>query len=40
MSQEEIRSEGPILTPEETYYMQRRKEELKRLRKKKRNGIV
>jgi hypothetical protein len=40
MSQEEIRSEGPILTPEEIYYMQRRKEELKRLRKKKRNGIV
>lgn len=36
MSSEEIRSEGPILTPEEIYYMQRRKEELKRLRRKNR----
>jgi hypothetical protein len=29
MTPEEVRKEGPLLTPEEIYYMQRRKEELK-----------
>ena len=35
LSEFEIRNEGPVLTPEEIYYMQRRKEELLRLKKRK-----
>lgn len=40
MTPDEIRAEGPLLTPEETYYMQRRKEELSYLKKLKRKNKI
>ncbi len=45
MTPDEVRSEGPLLTQEELYYMQRRKEELSRIKKlnrlnRKRNNIA
>jgi hypothetical protein len=40
MSEQEIRAEGPLLTPEEMYYMQRRKEELAYMKKLKRKNKI
>jgi hypothetical protein len=38
MTPDEIRSEGPLLTQEEIYYMQRRKEEIARTKKLKKKN--